>query len=123
MSRTKLIKLKPGDWKLRLFIGDPESVAKSMSKYFGYPSSYYLDDCNNPCVFECYDDTISETVIVCYLPDYDNRVLVHECVHVFWHWCNCVGYNSVDYNSQEFCALFIEQVYNDIVKTKPLNEA
>lgn len=114
----EIIQLKPSLWRLEIFIGSRKKTSKKLKNIFGESKSYYYNLLDTPCVFRCYSRKRKENFICLYMPDFDIATLVHELVHVYHHWTECIGWKEPDYNAQEIEAIFIEDLFTQIMKLK-----
>lgn len=123
MVKIKTFNLEPTIFKLDLIYYDNDR--NSMSNLLKlYKSRYGIVDKEEDFWYKNHVSTIKsgedsklegETVISMFITNSDLGVLVHECMHVLFHLYKCAGI-EIDYEAQEWCAIFIEKVFNDVSK-------
>jgi hypothetical protein len=120
--KFKEIKIQPTNWYLDVIIcKDKHKIAQFMHKRYGASVEYYEDE-----LFTEFVSTISSTYksecngrkrIVMVLYDMNRGILVHELVHVLWHFSKNSGVNMC-YDSQEWQAILFEYLYNECKSIK-----
>jgi len=108
----KIVDLHPfNEWKLDVFIG---GNYKQLNEIFKARYGVEYDDTDN-CVYSIESAMESELKghkrIVMRLQSFDTAIMVHELLHVLWHGSKWIGY-EMNFNSQEWQACMIEDLYN-----------
>ena len=116
------VQLFPTDFHLEVwFCNEIDQAATNFANRYQYDYQYWYDDLKKSG-FDFVQDmnyqSDEKAVIVMNLGSKDVGVLVHECVHVFHHIAEIVGFDT-SYEGQEFQAYFIEYVFNEIMKKWP----
>ena len=118
------IKLLPSQFTLDVYKGSLKGIPKAFSKKYGGKKSSYLDltepgyDAFVVDIHSTKDSTIGvDTRIVLVLDEnnYSDVLLVHELIHVLWHYARIVGLN-MSYESQEWQAITFEYLFEEVSK-------
>ena len=119
----KKIPLFPTKFDLDVWVCDDlEELSKSFQIKYGASSEYYKDELK-PDAVQFLDSTVEsesggDRVIVMNMQKIEDSVVVHEIAHVLFKLSDVVGI-EVSSKSQEWCAYFMEYVYEEIMKMKP----
>jgi hypothetical protein len=119
------VNLFPSEFVLDVYTGDEKDIPKLFSKRYGNKKKFYRDTTKDESYLSYVVDVHStekshangdiRIVLVLNKDKYSPSLLVHELVHVLWHFSNltCVG---MDYKTQEWQALFMEHLFKEISK-------
>lgn len=114
----KKVRLFPSVWELHVWISeDEEMLTKRFCEMYGASKEYYKEAGFGDWV-ACIGSTLESECkghkkIIMNLRTLQQRVLIHECQHVLFQCKKQFG-ADVNIKSQEWCALFVEYLWDEL---------
>lgn len=117
--KLKTIKLLPTDFYLDVWVGGSvATLAKAFAKRYGASVEYYKEDMGINSLSTINTTNESElkghTRFVMILQRKNNKVIVHEILHLLWHMNKRIGL-EMSFESQEWQACMFDYVYAEII--------
>ena len=110
--KHKVIKLKPTDILLEVFIGKRKDIIKSLLKDYGEDKKYWKEMIDNG------DCTVSwDNHIFIFMTEFDVNTIVHEATHATWYLDEIVGFN-INQDNDEIQAYYMGYIVEKIFKMK-----
>jgi len=120
MILFKEIKLLPSLWILDVYVTkDIEKLSKIYQERYAI-CGCEADNSEENEVFSIESGKKTKLngekrIVLCLGSLKDKSILVHELIHVLWHYGKITGSKIID-ESQEWQAIFVEWLYNEILK-------
>lgn len=120
MIRFKQIRIYPSNWTLDVYIAanhDKRRLSEIFHKKYGASVDYYYEEIVGNQVMSIQSTDLSESQgkleIVMILCQQRLDVIVHELIHVIWHYSNNCGV-EMTYQSQEWQAVLFEYLFEEV---------
>lgn len=113
--KPHVIKLIPTLFQLDLWIGESKDIFNDYGKRYGL-KDFDISDNELSTIESAIDSPMKgHKLFVMKLQSFDRATITHELIHLLWHVGKNTGAN-INYKSQEWQALFVEYVFNEIIK-------